>query len=811
MKRRIRKLLDKIIRYMRNARRLNRKPLKNSRKIAKKIYKFMRTIIKGSCQAVIALLAQIYQSAHCADALVWLFGENLGATANNNSFYFWKHVAGRNDGIQKYLILSRTKRNRALVRSLPQEKQSWVIWRNSLKHHCLYRAADMFFVTLSFKDIRPDHLGGQIKKPLVYLQHGTSGIKRFGYTGKSYNNNLFRFVIYNEKIIPNLLEEHNFQPYQIYRGIFHPRYQELVRRNRTKPPKSSGGSKQILWFLTWRDYFKNHAPNPEFMQMVEGVLTDPRLVQHLEATGSTLRVCTHPFMEKALLHSLGNVRLCPNIQLAVANQIDVMDELVNADLMVTDYSSVGFDFTFLGKPVLLFQPDLEQYSEMRSFFCTWQELDEVNLTTQNQLIDALLEENHALNPFFAARTPAQIDYDAIVNGEHIDRMYQDFAWMAQNKITFLGYNFFGVGGTVSATKALAEALLHQGYMVQLLSLKRNQAYRAPNALTVHALYTERSKSPKEWLKYLLIPKVFFGDLILDLNAEYLIPYVGIALRRFLKHTKSCTVISTRETLHLPLYKAHSPFLKNKLFYFHSRAEAIPQTFPDVLDALKQVRLSKALFVTEAARQSIRDSFGYEHYDQYAITGNTVESRVLLPLDDVRALEEKPVYYGIMLTRLSKDRLEDIRQIFSYGEYLKANGIKNIVLKIFGSGEAIRYFKEELKRRNLNEQILCCGRTLQPIVEIREADFVLNLGAQSFGMVYLEAALNGKLLFTTPTDGANEVLHNWSFPLINSPAELVEKFYQALAFDRDFFVEQYKIIAERYAPEAAASKVIAMLE
>ena len=36
---------------------------------------------------------------------IWLFGENLGKTANNNSYYFWKQINNIEDGIDKYIVL----------------------------------------------------------------------------------------------------------------------------------------------------------------------------------------------------------------------------------------------------------------------------------------------------------------------------------------------------------------------------------------------------------------------------------------------------------------------------------------------------------------------------------------------------------------------------------------------------------------------------------------------------------------------------------------------------------------------------------
>ena len=40
---------------------------------------------------------------------IWLFGENLGKTADNNSFYLWKKVVNINDDVEKYIIFERNK------------------------------------------------------------------------------------------------------------------------------------------------------------------------------------------------------------------------------------------------------------------------------------------------------------------------------------------------------------------------------------------------------------------------------------------------------------------------------------------------------------------------------------------------------------------------------------------------------------------------------------------------------------------------------------------------------------------------------
>ena len=95
---------------------------------------------------------------------------------------------------------------------------------------------DLFFVTLRYRDVRPEHLAFRefkfmLETPVIYLQHGTIAIKKLDYEGKGYNNNFLRFVYYNPCIKNTLKEVNDFRDYQLYYGKYHPRYMELLKRN----------------------------------------------------------------------------------------------------------------------------------------------------------------------------------------------------------------------------------------------------------------------------------------------------------------------------------------------------------------------------------------------------------------------------------------------------------------------------------------------------------------------------------------------------------------------------------------------------
>ena len=71
---------------------------------------------------------------------------------------------------------------------------------------------------------------------------------------------------------------------------------------------------------------------------------------------------------------------------------------ITYSLQHSDYG-VGFDFTFLNKPVILFQPDLKEYVKHREMYCTVEELRETNIEKTSELIDIIVNEKYGINPF----------------------------------------------------------------------------------------------------------------------------------------------------------------------------------------------------------------------------------------------------------------------------------------------------------------------------------------------------------------------------------------------------------------------------
>ena len=749
-----------------------------------------------------------------SENFIWLFGENLASTSNNNSYYFWKQVVLKNDGIDKYIVLEKNLQNLEVYQKLLREEKKFVVWKNSLKHLKLYLKADMYLVSLSYKDITPTKVLGFydvnffIEKPLIYLQHGTLGIKAIEYRGNGYNNNMFRFVYYNKDIFPVLKSYNNFKDYQLHYGVYPPRYIELVRRHIEYSAKEG---RELLWFMTWREYLGDNFMTDLLVHQISSVLSNESLSDYLERSNSILTVCLHQFFDEDKIKAFKTKT--DRIKFVHSNEIDVLDYLAKSDVLITDYSSVGFDFTTLNKPVVLYQPDRKAYLAKRNLFCEIEELEKYSITKVRQLVDCIVNEKYKINGFFRLRLPENIDYQYILSGGHIEDMYKEFSYIQKNKVTFLGYNFYGVGGTVFATRSLAEALLEKNYMVELLSLKcTNKPKEMPFGLQLTSLYKANSKRKIELAKRIFFrSKRLYGHLEKDASKEHLLPYAGMAMKKALENIKSKTVISTRESLHLFLNDAER--IDNKIYFFHCTAELVNELFPDIVSEMEKIKINKAVFVSEENRQLYIDKYDFKNYDDYIVLGNALESSRSVEREEIEKAEKTDnSFVGMYLLRISHERKADIDNLFGFAKHLKENNVEDITIDVYGTGDYLSEFIKMIFDNELEDYICYCGQTSNPKIQMQNHDAVVDFTLNhSFGMPYIEAILNGKMVYCTENTGSREVLENIDGCIYTSYEDLLDKIKKFPEITEEQLKKNYDIISRVYSRKVLGEKFIEFID
>lgn len=119
---------------------------------------------------------------------------------------------------------------------------------------------------------------------------------------------------------------------------------------------------QILIMPTWREYLRKEKQllGSEYYRQWNQLLTDPRLAEYLERNDLTAIFYPHYAVQKYLhhFHSASD-----RIVLADFANYDVQTLLKESKLLVTDYSSVFFDFAYMRKPVIYLQFDQDEFFE----------------------------------------------------------------------------------------------------------------------------------------------------------------------------------------------------------------------------------------------------------------------------------------------------------------------------------------------------------------------------------------------------------------------------------------------------------------
>lgn len=745
---------------------------------------------------------------------IWVFAENGGKTANNNSFYFWKHVVGIDDDIQKYFVLEKNETTKKIYCSLNKREKRFIVWKNSRKHFQIYNNADLLFATLSYRDVMPDKMLGRafkaaFNKPLVYLQHGTLAMKKLNYDGHSYGNNMFRFCIYNEKIIEQFKAEHGFRDYQIYKMEYHPRYKELFRRDISITNKN-----QILWFLTWREYEENDKEIDSLVNNIRQIIVSEQLQKHLKENNLQLKICLHQLFGNQAIKKLRNATNAMNVKVVTPADVDVMDEIAKSEMLITDYSSLGFDFSILGKPVLMYQPDRETYLKNRELYCDVNEMREYSIDTADELVHTIVSGNYKMNEFFCSRLPGNESKEYIINGGHIDRAYNEFAQMQRNKVVFLGYNFHGIGGTVNATLALAEGLLEKGYMVEMMSLKKiKNQQEVPCGLNMQYCYYGKDKSRyHKLIKKIHSNEKNFGYLEHDEAKSRLIPYAGYAMSNYMRKVKARTVVSTRETLHFYVNDCIAPLVENKVYFFHTSANLVETISPGVIKEINNRNINNCIFVTEQNREDLKSICGLDSYQEYLVLGNSLASNRMITEDEISTVEKKALYKAIYLLRINSERKDDIENLIEFGKYLKANNLKGLQIDVYGSGTYVDEFIQKVKKNELQDVIIYCGMTGNPTEELKKHDLMIDFSLNnSFGMTYIEAVFNGKKVFCMRNEGSQEVMKDIPNSYIDSYEELYKKAMHVSEITLDELRSNYRMISKKYSRETVAEKFIKFVD
>jgi CDP-glycerol glycerophosphotransferase len=157
-----------------------------------------------------------------------------------------------------------------------------------------------------------------------------------------------------------------------------------IKRKFNIPPNK----KVILYAPTFREYLLDRVKNNYIKPMINFKLWAKELKGEY-----VVLLRAHYFVNKIV-----DVNFEDDFFIDVTHYPDINDLMVISDLLVSDYSSVFFDYSLLCKPMICYAYDYKQYSQKRGFYINIKEklpnfvINETNLLNEIKNIDLQLEK-----------------------------------------------------------------------------------------------------------------------------------------------------------------------------------------------------------------------------------------------------------------------------------------------------------------------------------------------------------------------------------------------------------------------------------
>ncbi len=290
---------------------------------------------------------------------LWIVSE-MEHSARDTGYWFFKYMRENYPERNIYYPIQFTSPDYEKVAKLGN-----VIRHGSFKHHIYTWAAKVDVSARTGRGLpapfmsRLFQVRGFFPFKSVFLQHGV--IKDVTPFLHSCRNRIDLFIASTEREADAIRKDLDYK-YEQVQVVGLTRYDQL--NEFTVNPK------QILLMPTWRwwlypdlgritDEDRANVQNSNYVKTYCSVLANERLNNFLKEKNLNLLFFPHSQMQPFLNAFKGNER----IQIASFEEYDVQTALKESAYLITDYSSIFFDFAYMKKPMCYFQFDYEEFCE----------------------------------------------------------------------------------------------------------------------------------------------------------------------------------------------------------------------------------------------------------------------------------------------------------------------------------------------------------------------------------------------------------------------------------------------------------------
>lgn len=292
---------------------------------------------------------------------IWLVSDRIHVAGDNGEAFFRYLQKIKPSDIEAYFVLAKDSKDYNRMRKIGK-----VIPYGSEKCKLYTLLADKIISSQGEDNIvnpfygQKNLVGNLMQYDYIFLQHGIIKDDLSKWLNRS-NKNISMFVTSAYPEYRSILEEAYMYGEEEVQLTGLPRYDSLIQ--------DIACEKKIVFMPTWRaGLAMNMNPqtgkreyNPKFVESVyyqfyNRLINDERILTALQEKGYKGKFCVHT-------NNIANAGdFQGNEYIEISQEIvDYQKEFKQNMLLITDYSSVAYDFAYLKKPVIYTQPDREDF------------------------------------------------------------------------------------------------------------------------------------------------------------------------------------------------------------------------------------------------------------------------------------------------------------------------------------------------------------------------------------------------------------------------------------------------------------------
>ncbi|GIN69620.1 hypothetical protein J14TS2_00950 [Bacillus sp. J14TS2] len=288
---------------------------------------------------------------------IWIVCERFNE-ARDNGYHLFKYIREKHSKIKCFYIIDRSSADLSKVGSFEN-----VIYFGTFKHYLYYFLAKRHISTHGagngcMPNIYACKLLDFIVKPRaknVYLKHG---IIKDDLPSLHKNKSRIDLFVCGASLEYKLVKEKfGFNNNEVkYLGLA--RFDNLM---------NFSAKKQIMYMPTWRTFLR-YSNSKEFKESnyykkINALLNNKELIDFLDHNDVSFVLCLHPLLKEYshLFNKTGK-----NIKINNTAENDIQLLLKESALLITDHSSIYFDFAYMNKPIVYYQFDNEEFFKSHS-------------------------------------------------------------------------------------------------------------------------------------------------------------------------------------------------------------------------------------------------------------------------------------------------------------------------------------------------------------------------------------------------------------------------------------------------------------